>query len=75
MKFKAKGSRSFLIKVSHYMKNGWGVELIGSFETLFEAREAANDYEKNLADEVYKREFCMFDELDGIHKGFCFTVF
>lgn len=75
MKFRAKVSRTFLVKVAYYMKKDWGVELIGSFETLDEAREAANDYEKNLAGEAYKREFCVFDELDGNHKGFNITVF
>jgi len=66
---------AFLVKVGYFMKNGRGVELIGRFNALDEARAAANNYEKKLYDKNYKREFCVYNESDGIHKGFYFTIF
>jgi hypothetical protein len=68
-------SVTFLLKVGYYMKKDYGVELIGGFDTLEEARAAADDYEKKLDGKDYKREFCVYNEPDGIHKGFCFTIF
>ena len=66
--------KPFLLKACYYMKKQ-GTELIGSFSTLDEARIAADGYEKRLNNKNYKREFCVYDEPDGIHKGFCFTIF
>lgn len=68
-------SVTFLVKVGYYMKKDWGVELIGGFDTLDEARIAADNYEKTLDGKEYKREFCEYTETDGNHKGFYFTIF
>ena len=68
-------SRTFLVKVAYYMKKDWGVELIGGFDTLDDASAAADDYEKTLTGKDYKRDFCVYNETDGNHKGFCFTIF
>lgn len=69
-----KQKATFLVKVCDSMKKD-SVELIGGFGTMDGARVAANDYEKTLNGKEYKREFCVYDEPNGIHKGFCFTIF
>lgn len=75
MKTTKKLNKRILVKVGYYMKKDCGVELIGSFDTLAEAKTAADDYEKTLAGKDYKREFCIYNEADGYHKGFYFTIF
>ena len=47
---------AFLVKVGYFRKNCRGVELIGRFNALDEARAAANNYEKKLYGEDYSRE-------------------
>lgn len=72
---KRTASRMFLVKVGYYMKKDWGVETLGSFNTIVEARAAADEYQKTLTGKCYRREFCVYDEVDGNHKGFLFTIF
>lgn len=67
--------RTFLVKVGFYMKKVWGVERLGVYNTIEDARAAADEYEKTLKGKCYKREFCVYDEEDGKHKGFFFTIF
>jgi hypothetical protein len=65
---------TFPVKV--HRTGEWGnPETVGEYPTLDAAREAADEYEKKLEGQAYKREFCKFDDLSGMRKGYQFTIF
>ena len=58
--------KNFLIKADG--------KLIDTARTKQELREKANAYEQTIQGR-YKKEFCMYDEADGMHQGYDFTLF
>ena len=60
-------NKTFLIKV-----NG---RLIDTATTKQELRDKANAYEKTIQGSRYKKEYCVYDEADGFHYGYDFTLF
>ena len=50
-------------------------QLVGTARTIQECRLIASQFETTLKGKRYKKEFCNYDEIDGIHKGYHFTLF
>lgn len=59
-------NKTFLIKA-----NG---RLIDKATTKQELRDKANAYEQTIKGR-YKKEYCVYDEADGFHYGYDFTLF
>lgn len=49
--------------------------LIGKFVSKQELLKNALSYEKTLQGQRYKKEYCKYDETDGSHFGYDFTLF
>lgn len=60
-------NKTFLIKA-----NG---RLIDKATTIQKLRDKANAYEQTIQGSRYKKEFCLFDEADGLHFSYHFTLF
>lgn len=57
---------TFLIKA-----NG---RLVDTATTKQELRDKTNAYEQTIKGR-YKKEYCVYDEADGLHNGYDFTLF
>lgn len=60
-------NKTFLIKANS--------RLIGTATTKQELRDKANAYEQTIQGSRYKKEYCVYDEADGLHSGYHFTLF
>lgn len=60
-------NKTFVIKA-----NG---RLIDTATTKQELRDKANAYEQTIQGSRYKKEYCFFEETDGTHCGYYFTLF
>lgn len=69
-----KKERSYLVKAQNYF-DAENVKVVGSYSTKEKAKTAADNYEKTIPTKRYKKEFCVYQESDGIHKGWFFTIF
>ena len=49
--------------------------LIDTATTKQELRDKANSYERTIQGRSYKKEYCQYNESDGIHFGYHFTLF
>lgn len=59
--------KTFLIKANS--------RLIDTATTKQELRDKANAYERTIQGSSYKKEYCQYNESDGIHFGYHFTLF
>lgn len=50
-------------------------EVIGTAFSMQELKDKAEAFEKTIHGNPYKREFCIYNETDGRHFGFHFTLF
>ena len=62
-----RGMNTFLIKAN--------CRLIDTATTKQELRDKANAYERTIQGSRYKKEYCVYDESDGRHFGYHFTLF
>lgn len=49
--------------------------MIDTATTKQELRDKANTYERTIQGSRYKKEYCQYDESDGMHFGYHFTLF
>ena len=59
--------KPFLIKAN--------CRLIDTATTKQELRDKAYAYERTIQGSRYKKEYCVYDEFDGMHLGYHFTLF
>ena len=50
-------------------------ELIDMATTMMELKDKADCFESKLQGTPYKREYCVYNEIDGRHFGYHFTLF
>ena len=50
-------------------------KLIGMATTMKELKDKADYFERKLQGTPYKREYCVYNETDGRHFGYHFTLF
>ena len=63
----ARVAKTFLIKAN--------TRLIYTATTKQELRDKANAYERTIQGSRYKREYCVYNESDGMHFGYHFNLF
>lgn len=49
--------------------------LIDMATTMEELKDKADSFERKLQGTHYKREYCVYNEIDGRHFGYHFTLF
>ena len=64
------------IKTSKTSNFRWVIcSLIDTATTKQGLRDKANAYERTIQGSRYKKEYCKYDESDGMHFGYHFTLF
>lgn len=63
----ARSMKTFLIKANS--------RLIDTATTKQGLRDKANAYERTIQGSRYKKEYCQYEETDGMHFGYHFTLF
>lgn len=50
-------------------------ELIDTATSMQELKDKTNAYERTIQGSPYKKEYCIYNESDGRHFGYHFTLF